>query len=354
MRFLSSQQALADAMNFIGHINQMYNLTSKNRWITFGGSYPGMLSAWLRLKYPHLVWAAVGSSAPVQAIADFQGYNDVVAQSMGATDVGGSQACINAISTAFQDLGNNLKSSDGRRGLEKQFNVCQAISLDDVNNQRIFTIDLSELFPAQSNDPACTTPACNISGCCSMMLDSSLGDELARLSALASINRGATCMKPDYQLVLAALKDTSLVGGQERLWFYQTCTEFAFYQTCDPDSGCIFTKDPFLNDLQSYYDLCRFAFDVEGNETEQHVLASNLNYGSLQIASTRIYFVSGEIDPWHSASVLQAPSEDEPTLWVEGASHHAWTHPPAATDQPSVQQARVLIGQQVSDWLSIP
>ena len=37
---------------------------------------------------------------------------------------------------------------------------------------------------------------------------------------------------------------------------------------------------------------------------------------------------------------------------VPGASHHAWTHPPRATDQASVIAARKVIVDQVIAWLA--
>ena len=51
--YLSSEQALADLANFVTSMNEQHNLTDA-KWISFGGSYPGSLSAWFRLKYPHL------------------------------------------------------------------------------------------------------------------------------------------------------------------------------------------------------------------------------------------------------------------------------------------------------------
>ena len=41
LAFLSSEQALADLATFRAAMADKYNLTESNKWIAFGGSYPG-------------------------------------------------------------------------------------------------------------------------------------------------------------------------------------------------------------------------------------------------------------------------------------------------------------------------
>ena len=124
LRHLSSSQALADAARFVTHVTREYSLPPNTKWVSFGGSYPGMMAGWLRLKYPHLVHASVASSAPVQASLEMRGYNDVIAASLAEADVGGSAACVRNVRGAFLELSAKLSSSDGRREVEKNFNVC--------------------------------------------------------------------------------------------------------------------------------------------------------------------------------------------------------------------------------------
>ena len=72
LKYLSSEQALADLAFFIESKIEEYKLNN-NKWILFGGSYPGSLAAWFRLKYPHLAYGAVASSAPLLAQINFEG-----------------------------------------------------------------------------------------------------------------------------------------------------------------------------------------------------------------------------------------------------------------------------------------
>jgi hypothetical protein len=76
LQWLSSQQALGDLATFHAQITANYSLDtsagSSNKWVAFGGSYPGMVAGFARLKLPHLFHAAVSSSSPWQAQVDMQ------------------------------------------------------------------------------------------------------------------------------------------------------------------------------------------------------------------------------------------------------------------------------------------
>ena len=52
--YLSSEQALGDYADLLTYIKATTDGASTSPVIAFGGSYGGMLSAWFRVKYPHI------------------------------------------------------------------------------------------------------------------------------------------------------------------------------------------------------------------------------------------------------------------------------------------------------------
>lgn len=52
--YLTSEQALADYVDLISYLRFALRAT-ETPVVVFGGSYGGMLAAWFRIKYPHIV-----------------------------------------------------------------------------------------------------------------------------------------------------------------------------------------------------------------------------------------------------------------------------------------------------------
>lgn len=342
LKYLSSRQAIEDIANFVRQANQVHGLTKANRWVTFGGSYPGMLAGWSRLRHPELIHASVASSAPVHAKLDMFEYNDALAHAytVSDNDVGGSEKCRAAIREGHRQLETMLESNEGRAAAE----ALLALRKGQLATRQQQQDELGEgvaYFPAQGNDPACNEEACNIKKICKLMLDDSIGDELHRLVAVRRAQGGPQRLA------------SSATESLPNFWFYQTCMEFGFYQTCMKGSSCMF---PQITDVEAMAAGCD-AYGVKVPDIARHIEATNEHYGGLTPLAPSgslgscVVWPNGEVDPWATLSILKSPGPEQPVIWVEGASHHAWTHPTATTDQLSVIQARMLIRQQVERFL---
>jgi len=107
MDYLSPDQALEDAVQLIQYVRNELGCdpdrTNANYCpvITFGGSYPGFLSAMLRFRYPDLVDASYASSAPLELYSqqvDSDAYFDKVTETAELA----SEGCADAVrSTLF-------------------------------------------------------------------------------------------------------------------------------------------------------------------------------------------------------------------------------------------------------------
>ncbi len=90
MRFLTTDQALADTAYFARHVVfpglEHLDLTADGTaWIAYGGSYAGAFVAFLRKLYPDVYWGAISSSGVTEAIWDYWKYFEA-AMTFGPTE----------------------------------------------------------------------------------------------------------------------------------------------------------------------------------------------------------------------------------------------------------------------------
>lgn len=112
---------------FIGFYKKDINSES-SKVVTVGGSYPGNLAAWFRLKYPSVTVGSIASSAPLTAQTNFKEYMDVVGQSIIHFS---GQKCFNAFQLAAEIIANLALQGIGSGGmqlLEKDFQTCGSIT----------------------------------------------------------------------------------------------------------------------------------------------------------------------------------------------------------------------------------
>uniref|UniRef100_A0AAY5KRD0 Serine protease 16 n=1 Tax=Esox lucius TaxID=8010 RepID=A0AAY5KRD0_ESOLU len=356
LRHLSSQQALADIAVFHQYISDRFDLSEKNTWISFGGSYAGALSAWLRGKFPHLVYGSVASSAPVKATLDFSAYNQVVGLSLTDVDVGGSEKCVSDIREAFVDVEAALLAGNTTE-VERDFFCCKPpVELEDqlelmqsLADIIMGTVQYNEEGGVMTIDKLCDIMT-NETG--AYEEETKAYDRLIKLVKIYRVTGGDPCLEVSHGKTLEDLGNTDLesAGNSERAWYYQACTEFGFFQTCE-DASCPFSQ---TLSLHSQTDLCSELFDVPRHSLPGRIAFTNKYYGETHPHTDRVLYVNGDIDPWHKLSVLEEDlnkGSKDMAVFIKGTAHCADMSSERAADRPALKLARKAIERQVAMWL---
>jgi pimeloyl-ACP methyl ester carboxylesterase len=90
--YLTVENTMMDYVELIKYIKVKYDAQDK-AVITFGGSYGGMLAAWLRMKFPHVFQGALAASAPLVYFKDSttaapDAFSMIATEDFNKTDVG--------------------------------------------------------------------------------------------------------------------------------------------------------------------------------------------------------------------------------------------------------------------------
>ncbi|PRP86137.1 hypothetical protein PROFUN_03124 [Planoprotostelium fungivorum] len=310
LRLLSSQQALADLANFIVHLKEQYGAPDAPV-ITFGGSYPGALAAWFRMKYPHVTMGSIASSAPVFAALDFYGYMDVVDKSLASVS---GEICDRRIQIATAYVDKLVQTEEGRDTLAAAFNICRPL----VSDKDISTMyaNLMGNFQGVVQYDEEGSPI-TIQTVCDIMESGSDRDAFENYQKVNALVNGKNCIECNYDATIDLLKQTDhkAAGVGMRQWTYQTCLEFGYFQTTDSEN------QPFGDNVPlSYYtDMCH---DTFGFTFKPRVNETNLYYGGRNPrGASNIDFVNGSIDPWHALSITEDFSQTVIATFVQGTAH---------------------------------
>ncbi|KAF3591136.1 hypothetical protein DY000_02027986 [Brassica cretica] len=272
-------------------LNVKLNRSGKvdNPWFFFGASYSGALSAWFRLKFPHLTCGSLASSAVVRAVYEYFEYDQQIGVSVGPE-------CKPVLEEINKLVELGLKVNN--KAMKALFNATEL----DVDADFLYLIADAQVVAVQYGNPDKL--------CVPLVEAKKNGSDL--VEAYAKYVR-EYCVEvfglSSKTYSRKHLLDTRITPeSADRLWWFQTCTEVAYFQVAPANDSI---RSHQIN-TEYHLDLCKSLF---GKGVYPEVDATNLYYGGDKIAATKIVFTNGSQDPWRHAS-KQTSSPDLPSYIV--------------------------------------
>ncbi|MBA0653460.1 hypothetical protein Goklo_020632 [Gossypium klotzschianum] len=294
LKYLSSKQALFDLAVFRQWYQESLNLKrnktgAENSWFVFGISYSGALSAWFRLKFPHLTCGSLASSGVVLAVYNYTDFDKQVGESAGPE-------CKAVLQEITELVDRSLESN--RKELKKQFGAAE---LEIDGDFLYFLADAAVIAFQYGNPDALCTP---------LVEAKKAGEDLVAVYAkyvkdfyVGTFGVSVETYNQNH------LKNTALnEGSSDRLWWFQVCTEVAYFQVAPSNDSIRSSK---IN-TKYHLDLCKNVF---GEGIYPEVDMTNIYYGGTKIAGSKIVFTNGSQDPWRHAS-KQTSSPDMPSYII--------------------------------------
>jgi len=347
--YLSSSQALADYANLITWLRGSIPGASESPVIVFGGSYGGMLAAWMRAKFPHIVQGAIAGSAPVaQFVSPCDAFGRIVTSDF--SSAAQNNSCSNNIRSSWAAL-SRVAAEANRTGLawlNSAFKLCPSSQLRNESDVQGLKAYLSDIWTnlAMMDYPYETEflaplPPNPVTVACSPLGRPVSGDRplLQAIFKAASVyfnyTGKASCLN---------LEDEDDIGAS--MWTYQACTEMVM-PFCYDGQNDMFQEEEW--DLAKYTASCLSTWGV----SPQPSLANTLYGGRDFSAASNIIFSNGLLDPWSSGGVLKSGPDGSGIVAViipEGA-HHLDLRASNPKDPVSVIQARKVERQWIKKWV---
>lgn len=343
--YLTSEQALADYAELIAYLKDNIPGAEMSPVVVFGGSYGGMLAAWFRMKYPHIVQGAIAASAPILQFTDITPYEDF-AKVVTADFAKESAECVEVIRKSWRAINEVTADDAGKTWLSDTWNLCDPlVSEGNVTDLKYYLMNVwtnlamvDYPYPADFLAPL---PAYPIKVVCSHLTDSRkdpkplLEELFDGLTVYFNFTGKTECLNYKQQ-------------ADERLndqgWDFQACTEMVMPFTYD---GVNDFFEPSTWDFEAYAEQCKAKWGV----TPRPQMAE-LIYGGMEIeASSNIVFSNGLLDPWSSGGVMWNVSETVVSVIIPEGAHHLDLRSSHPDDPQSVIDARLEEKRHIKNWI---
>jgi len=331
--YLTVEQALADLAYFINWVkgnNTNYAIGANSKWISLGGSYPGALSAWLRLKYPNLV---VGSWASSPVIYDILNFTEFDYQIYLSANKSGPQcpATIQALNKYVEaNLYNN--GSNWAQQFKGQFGP-DAQQLSNEEFLWYFADTIAETIQYGGR-----TQLCNL------FAKYSNFNDLWNATVKFIVQNGDP---KDYGSYFVGNSTWDPSNDGARQWNYQCCSQLGWFQ--GPGSLQHAMRSTRVN-LTFYQKFCKDSFGVDLWPDTNLI---NIQYGGKNIKSSNTVLVNGCEDPWLWASNINSTIPGVTSYYVNcpDCAHCVELYTPKASDSLVLQQIRINIVNNITSWL---
>eukprot|EP01025_Chloroclados_australasicus_P052034 TRINITY_DN6058_c0_g2_i3.p2 TRINITY_DN6058_c0_g2~~TRINITY_DN6058_c0_g2_i3.p2 ORF type:complete len:518 (-),score=39.61 TRINITY_DN6058_c0_g2_i3:911-2464(-) len=352
--YLSTEQALADYATVIQAVKLRYGGYNQPV-VAFGASYGGQLATYIRLKYPHIVSAAVSSSGPVGVFPNLhppyntETYWEVVTK--GATQQGGSpQFCAQNVRKAFSTLFQTSALEGGLRNISSAFNLCSPLRNEEDLLLLAYVIQGAFDALAMYNYPfpLQKLPARAYQHACEYLREEFM-DGTYLLEGLA--NASWVYYRTHSDKDCLQLQVAGPAAGDKN-WEYLVCTEMlAQEQPYWPTNG--------VTDM--FWDQGNYTFE----RLTQHCLnefgvVPKRDWGALQYggknlyAASNIVFFNSLFDPWSTGGVLSNLSDRLVAVTVAMGGHHGDIYGKQPVDTPELDAVRDVEMTLIWDWVMKP
>ncbi|CAF0829046.1 unnamed protein product, partial [Brachionus calyciflorus] len=346
-KYLNVDQTLKDYANVIKSIKSKTPNAENSPVIAFGGSYGGMLAAWIRIKYPHLVEGSLASSAPVSQTNCYD-YARIVTDIMRNS----SKNCPNVINKLWKIIDNISKSEDGLKKLTNYFKLCNQINSGEIANFKQILVN-AIFFLVQSNynfetNIVTPLPALPVKAFCDRIINSLKDDDLENEeNVLNAISNG-------YQVFFNYTGQTKCLPLEKMLMQNRDALSMEilgcngkFFTFCTNGKTDIFEEKHFV--FEDFFNSCKNKFNLSPVENLFRTYYPFIHDDHRSFSN--IIFSNGLWDPYWTSGIYEYVNDEIKIILIENAAHHADLLEPNKNDPESLKKARIDEEKIILKWI---